>query len=92
METMKTTLDIPNDLYREAKATAALERIRMKDLVAEGLQLALAARGKSKLRPSPLDVLNTIRRSPLHAPEVITRIMEEQNRLRKEGWTREGEG
>ncbi len=34
---MKTTLEIPDDLFREAKAKAALEGIKLKDLVARGL-------------------------------------------------------
>ena len=39
---MKTTLEIPDDLFREAKAKAALEGIKLKDLVAESLRLRLA--------------------------------------------------
>jgi len=35
---MKTTLEIPDDLFREAKAKAALEGIKLRDLVARGLQ------------------------------------------------------
>lgn len=86
---MKTTLDIPNDLYREAKAVAALERIRIKDLVAEGLHLALAERAKRKQRPAPLDTLREIRRRPLHTPDEIARMMEESRRNRRGGWNRD---
>ena len=35
---MKTTLEIPDDLFREAKAKAALEGIKLKDLVARGIR------------------------------------------------------
>lgn len=38
---MKTTLEIPDDLFREAKAKAALEGRKLKDLVAEGLRLRI---------------------------------------------------
>jgi hypothetical protein len=38
---MKTTVDLPDDLYRRAKAEAALRGRRLKDLVEEGLQLVL---------------------------------------------------
>ena len=38
---MKTTVEIPDDLFREAKATAARNGSKLKDLVAEGLRLAL---------------------------------------------------
>lgn len=42
---MKTTLEIDDELYREAKALASLTGRKMKDLVTEGLRLAL--------RPAP---------------------------------------
>ena len=86
---MKTTLDISNDLYREAKAAAALERIRIKDLVEEGLRLALAARGKGKLPLSPLAALQAIRSKPLHTSGEIVRLMAESRVVRQEGWSRE---
>jgi len=38
---MKTTVEIPDDLFRQAKAKAALQGIRLRDLVVYGLQLAL---------------------------------------------------
>ena len=38
---MKTTLEIDDELYREAKAHASLTGRKMKDLVTEGLRLAL---------------------------------------------------
>ena len=39
--TMKTTFDIPDDLYRRAKAEAALRGRKLKDLVEEGLRSVL---------------------------------------------------
>lgn len=42
---MKTTLEIDDELYREAKAYASLTGRKMKDLVTEGLRMAL--------RPAP---------------------------------------
>jgi hypothetical protein len=38
---MKTTLEIPDDLYRQAKVHAAQENRKIKDLVSEGLRLVL---------------------------------------------------
>lgn len=38
---MKTTLEIDDDLYREAKAVAALTGRKMKDLVSDGLRWAV---------------------------------------------------
>jgi hypothetical protein len=40
---MKTTIEIPDELFRQAKAKAALEGIRLRDLVEYGLRLALEA-------------------------------------------------
>ncbi|MDL5054783.1 hypothetical protein QQ056_14685 [Oscillatoria laete-virens NRMC-F 0139] len=38
---MKTTLDISDELYRQAKILAASENRKIKDIVNEGLRLAL---------------------------------------------------
>lgn len=40
---MKTTIEIPDDLFRQAKAQAALQGIRLRDLVEHGLRLAMEA-------------------------------------------------
>ena len=40
---MKTTIEVPDDLYRRAKSMAALRGQKLKDLVAEGLRLILEA-------------------------------------------------
>jgi hypothetical protein len=41
--TMKTTVEVPDDLYRRAKAEAALRGRKFKDLVEEGLRRVLDA-------------------------------------------------
>jgi hypothetical protein len=51
MAWMKTTLDIPDDLFREAKAKAALQGLKLKDMVAEGLRAVL--HGKAPPAPRP---------------------------------------
>ena len=38
---MKTTLEIPDDIYRQAKIRAAHDNRKLKDLVSEGLRLVL---------------------------------------------------
>ena len=40
---MKTTVEVPDDLYRRAKAEAALRGCKFRELIEEGLRLALEA-------------------------------------------------
>jgi hypothetical protein len=61
---MKTTVEVPDELYRRAKAEAALRGRKLKDLVEEGLRLVLQApRGKQR---SP-----TLARLTKHARGVV---------------------
>jgi hypothetical protein len=41
--TMKTTVELPDAIYRQAKAEAALRGRKLKDLIEEGLRLVLDA-------------------------------------------------
>ena len=41
MQAMRTTVDIPDELFRRAKSEAALRGRKLKDLVEEGLRLVL---------------------------------------------------
>jgi hypothetical protein len=45
---MKTTVEVSDDLYRRAKAEAALRGRRLRDLVEEGLRLVLDAPPKAR--------------------------------------------
>ena len=49
---VKTTVEIPDELFREAKARAALTGGKLKDLVAEGLRRALASSPPGRLAAS----------------------------------------
>jgi hypothetical protein len=51
---MKTTVEVSDDLYRRAKAEAALRGRKLKDLVEEGLRLVLETPRESGRRRSPL--------------------------------------
>jgi hypothetical protein len=53
---MKTTVEVPDELYRRAKAAAALRGRKLKDLVEEGLRLVLEAPRKAR-RPRSLSKL-----------------------------------
>lgn len=83
---VKTTLDIPNDLYRQAKAQAALQNRRIKDLVTDGLRLAISQ--SASVKKKPMEVLAEIRKNPLHRPGKVSQMIDQANRLRKEGWNR----
>ncbi len=45
---MKTTVEVPDDLYRQAKAEAALRGRKLKDVIEEGLRLVLEAPRKTR--------------------------------------------
>jgi hypothetical protein len=49
---MKTTVEVPDDLYRRAKAEAALRGRKLKDLIEEGLRLVLKSPRKKRTHPS----------------------------------------
>jgi hypothetical protein len=49
---MKTTVEVPDDLYRRAKAEAALRGRKLKDLIEEGLRLVLEAPSRRRKPPS----------------------------------------
>lgn len=44
---MKTTIELPDELYRKAKAKAALTGRKLKDLVEEGLRYVLKVPAKA---------------------------------------------
>jgi hypothetical protein len=49
---MKTTVATPDELYRRAKAEAALRGRKLKQLIEEGLRLALEEPRKTSVRSS----------------------------------------
>jgi hypothetical protein len=54
---MKTTVELPDDLYRRAKAEAALRGRKFRELVEEGLRLALEAPHKTRRRSSLTELM-----------------------------------
>lgn len=51
-DAMKTTVELPDAIYRQAKAEAALRGRKLKDLIEEGLRLVLNAPPSTPDRPS----------------------------------------
>lgn len=58
---MKTTVEISDDLYRRAKATAALRGRKLKDLVEEGLRLVVDAPRKAGRKRSLAELMEPAR-------------------------------
>lgn len=49
---MKTTIEVPDELYRKAKSAAALRGRKLKDLVEEGLRLVIDPPAKARRQTS----------------------------------------
>jgi len=55
---MRTTIDLPDDLLRQAKSTAALRGMKLKELFTDFIQRGLAAGSGEEVfgRPEPIPV------------------------------------
>ena len=60
---MKTTVEVPDELYRQAKAEAALRGRKLKDLVEEGLRLVLEGPRRTRRAPSLAGLMKNARGS-----------------------------
>jgi predicted transcriptional regulator len=58
---MKTTIEVPDDLYRRAKSIAALSGRKLKDLVEEGLRLVVESPRKSGRKRGLADLMKRAR-------------------------------
>lgn len=56
---MKTTIEIPDELFREAKARAAMEGIKLKDLIAAALREKLNALPDDKPRRARFPIIES---------------------------------
>jgi hypothetical protein len=85
MGIVKTTLEIPDDLFREMKAAAALRGIKLRDLVTEAICGHLArmkkpdSRWSQRLPPPPKVAKSEMRR-------IHQLIEEESERIDAEDW------
>ena len=87
MGLVKTTLEIPDDLFREMKAVAAFRGIKLRDFVTEAISGHLArikgadSRWSQRLPPPPKVAKSEIRR-------IHQLIEEESERIDAEDWSR----
>jgi hypothetical protein len=58
---MKTAVEIPDNLYRRAKVEAAHRGCKLKDLVEEGLRLVLESPHTTRRRPSLAELMDGAR-------------------------------
>jgi predicted component of type VI protein secretion system len=58
---MKTTVELSEELFRRAKAEAALRGRKFKDLVEEGLRLVLATPRGERARPNLEELMKPAR-------------------------------
>jgi hypothetical protein len=72
---LKTTLEIPDQLFREAKVKAAMEGRRLTDLITEGLQLVLK-KPQMPARRIKFPIIKSKRKTPLEIPDDIAARME----------------
>ena len=78
---MRTTIDIPDELFRAAKAKAALEGRLLKDLVLEGLQLVIVAAPEEKraLRKTKFPIIKSSGTGRKITNEMLDRAVEEMD-------------
>lgn len=63
---MRTTVDIPDSLYRELKSKAAKEGITVKKLILRGVEVELHASGKLARKKLELPLLESKEPGTLH--------------------------
>jgi hypothetical protein len=74
---MKTTVEISDDVFRLAKARAALEGVRLRDLVERGIRLALAEGASPPLdRRAAFPLIKSCEPTPLDATTVAAALAE----------------
>jgi hypothetical protein len=79
---MRTTIVIPDELFRAAKAKAALEGRKLKDLIIEGLQQVVAqpAPKKRKLRTVKFPLIEGKKGGRVITNEAVKTAIEQMDR------------
>jgi hypothetical protein len=82
---MRTTIDMPDELYRSVKAKAALKGLRLKDLIQRYIERGLSGPELPTIRSEPPVIRPaTGRQLPLHTNTQLNEILDEEeaNHLR----------
>ena len=77
---MKTTVEIPDELFQKVNSTAALEGIRFRDLVVQGLHLVMEQRSNSHpLHRANFPLIRTQDKSQMLTDETVTQALIEED-------------
>lgn len=75
---MKTTVEIPDELFRQAKSRAALEGRALKDLIIEGLEYAVARPAAARpLRKARFPIIKSARKGRKITDEMVSKAVEQ---------------
>lgn len=77
---MKTTVEIPDELFREAKARAAMDGIKLKDLIADALRAKLSAPPAERPRRVKFPIIEGNPDGPPITDEMVNAAIEEMYR------------
>jgi hypothetical protein len=76
---MRTTIDIPDELYREAKARAALDGVKLKDLFTEALREKLRAPApKARRHRTKFPIIKSTRTDKKITDEMVKEALEQE--------------
>ena len=70
---MKTTIDLPDALFRKAKATAAQQGVSLKNFITDAVKTRLAA-PKSGAKPDPKPWMRILTSLPAVSDDVIDEV------------------
>jgi hypothetical protein len=68
---MKTTIEIPEPLFRQAKAKAAMDGLTLRDLFVRGLQLAVQTPSTATKQRAAFPLIRAAKRAPRLTDEQI---------------------
>lgn len=81
---MKTTLEIPDDLFRQTKATAAMRGESLKDFITGAIQAHLERQSRGSERRGWQSVFGQARREEVESVDAV--VAEDLERIEPDEW------